>query len=62
MVEHLISSVTPDAEALGCAPELACLKDLTEGDIGARRQLQVVDDGFDRRALVAELIERSRPG
>jgi carboxylate-amine ligase len=62
MARDLIALLRPDAVELGCAAELDAVEDLLANGTGAHRQLAIArDNGDDLRALVAEIVEHSRP-
>jgi glutamate---cysteine ligase / carboxylate-amine ligase len=62
MARELIELLMPDAEALGCAGELAAVEDLLSNGTGAHRQLAIVRaNGEDLRALTEQIAETTKP-
>jgi carboxylate-amine ligase len=60
MIRHLIETLHDDAEELGCVAELESVEGMITRGTGARRQLELADGGADTRAIVAEIVEKSR--
>jgi len=56
LAERLLEELEPDAEALGCAEELAWVRDILEEGSGARRQRAAYERHGDCRRLAAELV------
>lgn len=62
MVRGLLEQLREHAEELGCAGELDAVEDLMEHGTGARRQLRMYESNSgDLRALVREMVNRTRP-
>jgi glutamate---cysteine ligase / carboxylate-amine ligase len=60
MASRLLDEVREDAQELGCEAELDGIRDLVRGNTGARKQIQVWKKGEDMKALVREIVEKSR--
>jgi glutamate---cysteine ligase / carboxylate-amine ligase len=60
MVLHLMETLHDDAVELGCVDELEAVEGMISRGTGARRQLEMRDGGADPRAIVAEIVEKSR--
>jgi carboxylate-amine ligase len=60
MARRLLDEVKEHAEELGCDAELEGLRDLVDGNTGARRQLEMWDGKHDMRGLVREIVDKSR--
>jgi len=61
MARRLLDQLAPHAEELGCRAELDGVEDLLANGTGAHRQLAAFERDGDLRALVAEIVEKSRP-
>jgi carboxylate-amine ligase len=60
MLRHLMATLHDDAVELGCVDELESVERMIAGGTGARRQLEMADSGADPRAIVQEIVEKSR--
>jgi carboxylate-amine ligase len=60
MLRHLMETLHEDAEELGCVAELESVDTMISNGTGARRQLEMADAGADPRAIVEEIVEKSR--
>jgi carboxylate-amine ligase len=61
MALGLIEDLREDAQALGCADELALLTDLVENGTGARRQLNWLAEHGDIDGLMKEIVAATDP-
>jgi glutamate---cysteine ligase / carboxylate-amine ligase len=61
MARDLIALLSPNADRLGCRRELEGVEDLLRRGTGAHRQLEIYERTADLPALVAEIVEGTRP-
>jgi carboxylate-amine ligase len=61
MAQRLVELLAPNADELGCRAELEGIRDLLEHGTGAHRQLAIYEHDNDLRALVAEIVEKTKP-
>ena len=62
MARDLLELLAPHADELGCRAELDGVGDLLENGTGAHRQIAICKENDDLPSLVAEMVEKSRPG
>jgi carboxylate-amine ligase len=60
MAARLLDELAEHAQELGCDAELEGVRDLLDGETGAHRQQHVWDSSQDMKALVREIVEKSR--
>jgi glutamate---cysteine ligase / carboxylate-amine ligase len=61
MVTRMLDELREHAQELGCADELDGVRDLCENGTGSKRQLAIYERNGDRRGLVREIAEHTRP-
>jgi carboxylate-amine ligase len=61
MIRELMEMLAPHADELGCRAELDGVADLRENGTGAHRQIAICEPNRDMPALVAEMVQKSRP-
>ncbi|MGH2982617.1 MAG: carboxylate-amine ligase, partial [Solirubrobacterales bacterium] len=62
VADHLLDELAEHAQEVGCGAEMEGVRDLIEGGTGAHRQLEVLEQSGDLRALVEALCDATRAG